>query len=116
MNSDDESCVQQDEEVDQILDLAVDYAVRRSFPPGITKEKSREKKSVNPRSWQGRSVFEEEGATSEGGDRHWRAAMNPRVMPFWSYVRTLRYDENLEESCRAVLLARNVETSEGVGK
>ena len=69
MNSDDESCVQQDEEVDQILDLAVDYAVRRSFPPGITKEKSREKKSVNPRSWQGRSVFEEEGATSEGGDR-----------------------------------------------
>ena len=41
MNSDDESCVQQDEEVDQILELAVDYAVRRSYPPGLTKEKKR---------------------------------------------------------------------------
>ena len=35
------SCVQQDEEVDQILELAVDYAVRRSYPPGLTKEKKR---------------------------------------------------------------------------
>ena len=41
MNSDDESCVQQDEEVDQILELAVDYAVRRSYPPGLTKERKR---------------------------------------------------------------------------
>ena len=41
MNSDDESCVQQDEEVDQILELAVDYAVHCSYPPGLTKEKKR---------------------------------------------------------------------------
>ena len=70
MNSDDESCVQQDEEVDQILELAVDYVVRRSYPPGLTKEKKRAvKKNVNPRGRQGRSVFEEEGGTSEGCDR-----------------------------------------------
>ena len=41
MNLDDESCVQQDEEVDQILELAEDYGVRRSYPPGLTKEKKR---------------------------------------------------------------------------
>ena len=41
MNSDDESCVQQDEEVDQILELAVDYAVCHSYPPGLTKERKR---------------------------------------------------------------------------
>ena len=39
MNSDDESSVQQDEEIDRVLELAVEYAVRRSYPPGLTKEK-----------------------------------------------------------------------------
>lgn len=39
MNSDDESSVQQDKEIDRVLDLAVDYAVRRSYLPGLTKEK-----------------------------------------------------------------------------
>ena len=34
MNSDNESSVQQDEEVDQSLELAVDYAVCRSYLPG----------------------------------------------------------------------------------
>ena len=62
MNSDDESCVQQDEEVDQILELAVDYAVRRSYPPGLTKEKkkSRKKKSVNPRGDKGEVFLKEQ--------------------------------------------------------
>ena len=42
MNSDDESSVQQDEEIDRIsVELAVEYAVRRSYPPGLTKEKKR---------------------------------------------------------------------------
>lgn len=39
MNSDDESSVQQDEEIDRVLELAVEYAVRRSYPPGLTKKK-----------------------------------------------------------------------------
>ena len=38
MNSDDESCVQQDEEVDQILELAVDYAVAAATPNNERKE------------------------------------------------------------------------------
>jgi len=41
MNSDNESSVQQDEEVDQSLELAMDYAVCHSYPPGLTKEKKR---------------------------------------------------------------------------
>ena len=86
MNLDDESCVQQDEEVDQILELAVDYAVRRSYLPGLTKEK---KKAVRKRA---STLVVDKGEvflkmTSEGCDRRWRAATNPRVMPFWSFVR-----------------------------
>ena len=41
MNSDDESSIQQDEVIDRVLELAVEYAVRRSYPPGLTKEKKR---------------------------------------------------------------------------
>ena len=43
MNSADEVSVQESEDTenDRILELAVEYAVRRSYPPGLSKEKKR---------------------------------------------------------------------------
>ena len=41
MNSNDKSSVQQDKEIDQILELAMDYVVHHSYLPGLMKEKKR---------------------------------------------------------------------------
>ena len=79
-------------------------------------EESSEKESRSSHSRQRRSIFEEEGAPCESRDRCWWTTPNPAVLPLRSHFWALWRHEDMAASGRAILLLRDVEGSEGVGK
>ena len=116
--SKEDTIISNEEKENAVLDLAIEYALHRRYPPGLSKDRkgSVRKKALTITVIQGERFSEEKGSPSKGCHGRCRPAPDSPIMPLRSYLRALRQDKNMEESCRAILLERDVEGSEAVGK
>ena len=88
---------------DPILEQAIHYAQDQKYQPGMSKDKkSCEKEGCNAGGGQVRSLSQEKGCQV-------KVVMDPNeqqrsVVPHWSHFGIFWHDEDMEESCRKVLL------------